>query len=209
MRSFSHWTPRYVLARCREIANSKLNRQDPWLTRESVGLLGRLLRPTDTMLEFGSGRSTLWFADRVAHITSVEHDQDWIRRVEAMAAAGQRTNITLRHHPRDAGDQEGALSPYVRTLEDFPEGSLDVVLVDGIYRDHCALGAIPKVRPGGMIIIDNVNWYLPSSSHSPSSRAPAAGPDGTVWGEVAERIRDWRQIWTTSGVTDTTILFRN
>jgi putative heme iron utilization protein len=45
----------------------------PWLTKEAILLLERLLRPDDIGLEFGSGRSTIWFAERVEKLISIEH----------------------------------------------------------------------------------------------------------------------------------------
>lgn len=76
MRSVAHWTPRYILARVRQMIDHKMRPHDPWLTREAIGLLERLLRPKDKALEFGSGRSTLWIARHVGAVTSVESDGD-------------------------------------------------------------------------------------------------------------------------------------
>jgi len=59
-----------------------------------------------------------------------------------------------------------------------------------------------------MLIIDNVNRYLPCLSKAPSSRRPALGPVTPVWAEVADGLRGWRTIWTSSGVTDTAIFIR-
>ena len=48
------------------------------------------------MLEWGSGGSTVWFADRLpdaAQLTSVEHDRQWHEKLSA--AIGQRSNVRL------------------------------------------------------------------------------------------------------------------
>jgi hypothetical protein len=42
----------------------------PWLTRQAVEILEDWLKPGYVGLEWGSGRSTLWFARRVSHLTS-------------------------------------------------------------------------------------------------------------------------------------------
>lgn len=209
MRSFAHWTPRYIVDRCREAADHKLRPRDPWLTRESIGLLERLLRPTDTMIEFGSGRSTLWFAGRVSQMISIEHNVEWHKRVGQMLVDRNASNVDLRHYPRDAPESENAgNTSYVRVLEEFSDNSVDVVLVDGVYRNHCALGSIPKLKAGGLLILDNANWVLPSDSRSPTSRLVADGPAGSTWSRVSAETSGWRRIWTTSGVTDTLILFK-
>ena len=208
MKNISHWTPGYVVARGREMADHKLRPNDPWLTREAIGLLDRLLRPSDVALEFGSGRSSRWFARKVAKITSVEHDAIWHQMgVEKIKSEGI-VNIDLILRPRDVADEMGSRSSYVRVLDGFADQSLDFVLVDGVYRNHCALGAISKVKAGGILAIDNVNWYLPSASLSPTSRSMAQGPVDATWQEFADNVRDWRRIWTSSGVTDTAIMFK-
>ena len=48
-------------------------------------------------------------------------------------------------------------SAYARVLEEFPDASLDFVLVDGIFRNYCAVGSVSKVKPGGLIVVDN--WF--------------------------------------------------
>jgi hypothetical protein len=40
---------------------------------------------------------------------------------------------------------------------------------------------LPKIRPGGMLIIDNVNRYLPSLTMSPASLRPPAAPATVGW----------------------------
>ncbi|WP_261556537.1 hypothetical protein [Frankia tisae] len=58
-----------------------------------------------------------------------------------------------------------------------------------------------------MLIVDNANWFLPSRSRSPNSRRAAEGAAGQVWTAVLKAIQDWRSIWTSNGVWDTTIFF--
>jgi len=86
--------------------------------------------------------------------------------------------------------------------------SLDFALIDGHYRDYSARFILAKVKPGGMLIIDNANWSLPCRSKSPNSRNPALGPATPTWAEVAEELSSWRPIWTSSGVWDTAIFIK-
>ncbi len=176
----------------------------PWLTPTANELLRTMLRPSDTGLEFGSGRSTLWFAARVRQLTSVEHDKTWYDDVSArLRQSALEVDYLLA--PRDVPAEHGGESQYTRVISRRPDRSLDFVLVDGIYRDFCAYHSLSKLKSGGLLIVDNVNWYLPSRSHSPNSRRPQDGPDGPVWSEVAATTREWRSIWTSSGVWDTAI----
>ncbi|MFO1490867.1 MAG: hypothetical protein U1F87_08170 [Kiritimatiellia bacterium] len=51
--------------------------EPPWLTRAANERLLALTGPRDTVLEFGAGRSTLFFARRCARVESVEHNAEW------------------------------------------------------------------------------------------------------------------------------------
>jgi hypothetical protein len=163
---------------------------------------------TDIGVEFGSGRSTLWFAKRIQSLTSVEHDEKWFAKVSVMLNDASLNNVIYRHEPKEKNDKEGDHSRYVKALDRIETESVDFVLVDGIYRDFCAKKAIRTIKTGGILIIDNVNWYLPSKSFSPNSRTYEQGPKGSIWKEVNEIVSNWRYIWTSSGVTDTAFFFK-
>jgi hypothetical protein len=105
--------------------------------------------------------------------------------------------------------ERGGDSAYARTALSFAEQSIDFALVDGHYRDYSAKFILPKIKPGGMLIIDNVNWYLPCQSKAPNSRTAALGPLTPAWAEVAAELAGWRSIWTSSGVWDTAIFIRS
>ena len=80
---------------------------------------------------------------------------------------------------------------------------LDYILVDAIYRGECALKAADALRPGGLLIVDNVERYLPDAS----TRSPERirGEVSPIWSRVRMRVATWRRLWTTNGVYDTGI----
>jgi len=119
-------------------------------------------------------------------------------------------NVDYKVLPRYAEENtDGALdAQYVQVIDSFADDTLDFCLVDGVYRELCALRVIEKIRPGGVLVIDNVNRYLPSHSYSPASRSPATGPQGPVWKEVENLLSSWRRIWTSCGVWDTALYFK-
>jgi len=209
MRRMRHRTPRYVYNRTKLIWCERTRPDDPWLTPEAVRLLTSMLRRCDRGAEFGSGRSTIWFAERVGHLTSVEHDKLWHDRVSARLRGRGLVNVDYILAPRDQPPELGEMSEYAHTAVAFDDASVDFSLVDGVYREHVARLMMPKIRPGGLLIIDNANWFLPSPrTHAPASRTPALGPDGPVWAKVWQDLANWRSIWTTSGVTDTAIFIK-
>jgi predicted O-methyltransferase YrrM len=208
VRPYRHRTPRYLVNRTRQMLYERAHPNDPWLVPAAIDILRSLLRPADRGLEFGSGRSTLWFAERVGALTSVEHDERWHASVSAMLKAKEYDNVDYVLAPGDKPMERGGESAYARTALDFPDDSLDFALIDGHYRDYSAKFTLPKIKPGGMLIIDNVNWYLPCRSKAPNSRTAALGTKTSVWGEVAVQLAGWRTIWTTSGVWDTAIFIK-
>jgi predicted O-methyltransferase YrrM len=172
----------------------------PWLTPQAVRFLDLWLKPTDTVFEWGAGRSTLWIARRVRQITSVEHDPAWFARVKSRAARQNLHNIELKFYP----DGQASLSEpaYVAAINQVRD-QFDLVVVDGLRREQCALAAIPKLKADGILLLDNANWYLPSATRSPASRSLNDGPASVAWAEFAQQVSGWRVIWTTNGVTDT------
>jgi predicted O-methyltransferase YrrM len=203
-----HWTPRYIRARAREILYQRLHPDAPWLTPEAVRLLDSMLRPSDIGAEFGSGRSTSWLARRCAHLTSVEHDEAWYATVSAALAADGIARVDYQYHPSDKPDAPGDRSAYVRVAQCLNDESIDFALVDGLYRDYVTLFLLPKIKPGGMLIIDDAHRYLPSQSMSPLSLRPPAAPANAGWRQVAATLAGWRRIWTSNGVSDTAIFVK-
>jgi predicted O-methyltransferase YrrM len=207
-RAVGHWTPRYIRARARQALYQRAHPDAPWLTPEAIRLLDSMLRPSDVGAEFGSGRSTLWLARRCAHLTSTEHDQVWHARVSAKLEGEGIAHVDYQCHPRDEPDGTGDRSSYAQVARLLSDESIDFALVDGVYRDHVTLLLLPKIRPGGMLVIDNVNRYLPSLTASPASLRLPAAPATAAWEQAARALASWRRIWTSSGVWDTAIFVK-
>ena len=208
MKSVSHWTPSYILARTREITYRYRHPNLPWLTRGANDFLSSYVISSDFGLEFGSGRSTLWFAARISKLVSVEHDKDWHAKVSASLVQQRLANVDYRYLDV-ALEDFSATEMAIREITDpFPAGSFDFVLVDGVHRDICTREALGLIRPGGILVIDNVNRHLPSNSMSPESRSLEMGPEEGEWESIAETLKKWRHFWTSSGVTDTAIYFK-
>jgi predicted O-methyltransferase YrrM len=207
-RTVRHWTLRYIHARTRQALYQRAHPDAPWLTPEAIRLLDSMLRPTDIGVEFGSGRSTLWLAERCAHLTSVEHDLAWHAKVSNILAHQRIGHVDYQCHPRDEPDGTSHRSAYAQVAQRLDDESMDFALVDGVYRDYVTMYLMPKIRPGGMLVVDNVNRYLPSPSTSPGSLRLSALPATKEWAQVAVALAGWRWIWTSSGVWDTAIFVK-
>lgn len=205
-RSIAHWSLRYFYNRARDKIYQRMHPDEPWLTPEANRLLNELLKPTYNGLEFGSGRSTLWFAARLLKLTSVEHNPEWYAKVCRMLKESSITNVEYILAPEN--EKRNRLPVYPLTAERFTEGSLDFILIDGILRDACVNRTVPKLRPGGILVIDDVHRYLPSDSIAPYARTRAQGPVSEGWRQFMKKTSTWRCIWTQNGVSDTAIYFK-
>jgi hypothetical protein len=114
-------------------------REIPWFSYPAIDWLESRIKSTDKVLEFGAGHSTLWFARKAAHVTSVEHDPAWVDKLRGRVPA----NVTL------------LAVTETNYLQAVPKGKFNVIVIDGIRRTDCARRAVKLLAKGGMIIYDN------------------------------------------------------
>jgi predicted O-methyltransferase YrrM len=50
------------------------------------------------------------------------------------------------------------LPDYVAVAHEVADQSLDLVLVDGAYRQPCISAVLMKIRPGGLLVVDDTDW---------------------------------------------------
>ena len=145
-----------------------LARHLPYMPFSVIRRLQLFLTPDSRIFEYGSGGSTLWLCARAQHVVSVEHDTEWHALVEGQLKRSGLANCTLcLHEPAQAGGslqaQEefgsmlvpGSFESYVKAIDAVEDESLDLVIVDGRARAACALRARPKIRHGGVLILDD------------------------------------------------------
>lgn len=184
-----------------DILYQKKHPDHPWLTPDAIRFLDSFLQPTDIGVEFGSGRSTLWFVERMAHLTSVEHEEKWYKIVSRQLGPLIESGKVDYRLAID-------LDEYVNVANEFSNASIDCCLVDGKNRDKVALIMVPKIKPGGILIVDDVHLYIPreNPSSAPGSRCLANGYPND-WEKFHCAVKDWRLFWTTDGIHDTAIWF--
>ncbi len=147
-------------------SSSSLADATPWLTFRAIRWLTTNMDPTMHVFEYGSGGSTLFFANRVRQIISVEHDRNWYACTnDELAARGVRNCTYLLREPTPDPDArfvssdpayEGMdFADYVTAIDAYPDRSFDLVSVDGRARPACVLAALSKVKPSGLMLLDN------------------------------------------------------
>lgn len=134
----------------------------PDLNFRALRFLESIIEPGWKVFEWGSGQSTIFFAKRVAVMASVEHDPVWARIVLRLLSEDD-LEIAYRWLPpaRGSGLDQGDWVEYVMAIEAYNDNFFDLVFIDGGARLACLRQAIPKVKPGGYILLDDSErrWY--------------------------------------------------
>jgi predicted O-methyltransferase YrrM len=115
----------------------------PWLHPAAIAYLETLLHPDMVILEHGSGGSTLWFAERVAQVYSVEDQRPWYDAM--LAIVPENVTMIFSQSGRD-------IPTYINRI--------DLLMIDGHPAEARPtwIYAAPKtVRKGGVVVLDNAN----------------------------------------------------
>jgi hypothetical protein len=118
----------------------------PWFTYSAIYFLKKKLTSRFSRLnvfEYGSGYSSLWWAEQVESIDSVEHDRAWFEKMNEI----KKSNFKM--HYRDIKDES-----YVLLSKELNK-KYDIVVVDGRRRNECIVAASESVTEEGIIILDN------------------------------------------------------
>jgi len=108
----------------------------PWLGDLAVDFFEHILRPDFVVIEHGSGGSTLWLAERVKKVISIEDNPVWIKAISDL-------NI-----------------PNVEISEHDPKRiKCDLLFIDGDRggRIRWMNKAHEFVKPGGWVVLDNAS----------------------------------------------------
>lgn len=192
-----HRTPTYIVNRLRRTLRERRHPADPWWTPGAIALVDRWLGKHDTVVEFGSGRSTAWLASRAGRVVSVEHHEGWCDKVRGQLAQGGHGNAEVRLAPDEPAG-------YVRAADDVARPTF--VVVDGRHRDACMVWAIDRLAPGGTILLDDSQRYLPHAGRFTLRSVPDTPQPTALWNELLPRINNWRRLTYSDGVNDTTLL---
>ena len=206
MHRIRHWSVPYFYNYFKSYWYHKFNRDKPWLSKEINAILSCWIKENDIGFEWGSGSSTCWFAGKAGKITSVEHNPAWHNIVKSKI---EQKNLNdkieyILENPETKNHK------YVTSIKSVKNGTLDFCLVDGILRDECALACIPKIKPGGILIIDDIQRYFPDSinTKAPYARKKDEGFSSPVWEKVGKEVSSWRSIRISNRLKDTAIFIK-
>ena len=116
----------------------------PWFSYPFIDFLTPRLTKDLVIFEFGSGNSTLFFADKVKKVVSIEHNKDWYQMVRKT----KPSNVELVQTETDS------IKDYLQYFLNLND-KLDIVIVDGLHRNECLINACDNLLSNGVIILDD------------------------------------------------------
>lgn len=140
----------------------------PWIAHLALQRLEPLIRPDMAVLEFGSGGSTRYFAEKTATVYSIEHDQAWYREIHRALVTFPSVNHVLVEAERRDGpscyksvhglSSDGLnFEKYAHAADHLPDASIDLLVIDGRVRPKCLIQTKSKLKPGGILLFDNAD----------------------------------------------------
>ena len=130
----------HLLSKNKQEAIDTNNNPIPWFTYPSIDYLRQLDLSNKIMLEWGSGNSSLFFAQRVKELYSIDHNIEWYEKVK---------QFKIKNQTLVFADTDYELKPKEFNVK------FDIILIDGVKREACSKEATKMLNNGGLIILDN------------------------------------------------------
>jgi hypothetical protein len=164
---------RWLTSRC--CKNYSFKKRLPWLTFDAIDYLDRMNLKGARVFEYGSGCSTLYWQRRGADFVSIEHDPAWYEKMRSHFDPTCFVDYRLvpvdpeiYDEPWNPADPDACSTDwrslrgrtfrtYVSSIDSFDDGYFDVILIDGRSRPSCMKHSIPKLKAGGIMILDNAD----------------------------------------------------
>lgn len=123
----------------------------PWYSYPMVEYLKQLDFSQKTVFEYGSGNSTLFWADRCKRVVAIEDDKAWYDQIKPKLPTN--VDYILVDNKVD----------YIQGIHRFAD-LFDVIVVDGSHRFECTKSARQRLSAQGMLILDNADWFPKTTS---------------------------------------------
>lgn len=124
----------------------------PWLSFGAIVELEHLVNKKMRVLEFGSGGSTLFWANNCESIKSFETNSRWYRKVKEKTKKYKNVEVFLANETQ-----------ILDALKKEPNNYFDIILIDSDPKHDMKLlfanASAPKLKIGGWMVIDNYSRH--------------------------------------------------
>lgn len=123
----------------------------PWYSYPAIDFLKARDFREKTVLEFGAGQSTRWWASRAKRIVAFDESHEWLDTLRPVVGGNVELHFVRMNDTRSCVDDVGAV---------LGESSrFDVIVIDGLDRGAMIPIALRCMAPDGFIICDNAEGY--------------------------------------------------
>lgn len=116
----------------------------PWVTYSFIDFIKERINKTQHIFEYGSGSSTLFYAKRVATVTSVEHDETWLNKIKSTSPANAEMIFCALERDGEYAKKASLLGK-----------KFEIIIVDGRDRVNCCKYSIDALTENGVLVLDD------------------------------------------------------
>ncbi len=116
----------------------------PWVTYSFIDFIKPRLNKNLSVFEYGSGNSTLFYANKVGKVVSVEHNQEWFNHIVKAKASNAEMIFTPLEKDGEYAKKAGLMSQ-----------KFDIIIVDGRDRVNCCKYSVAALSPNGVLVLDD------------------------------------------------------
>lgn len=116
----------------------------PWVTYSFIDFIKGRITKSQHIFEYGSGSSTIFYAERAGKVTSVEHDKGWFDKVKGTSPANAEMIFCELH-------RDGEYARKATLLDK----KFNIIIVDGRDRVNCCKYSLDALSTDGVIILDD------------------------------------------------------
>lgn len=116
----------------------------PWVTYSFIDFIAERIDKTQHIFEYGSGNSTIFYAEKAGSVTSIEHDRGWYEKVRQRSAANAEMIFCELERNGDYAKKAWLLGK-----------KFDIIIVDGRDRVRCCQYSIKALTSRGVIVLDD------------------------------------------------------
>jgi len=104
----------------------------PWYSYPFLYFIEPHLTNNITVFEFGSGNSTLWWAEHVSKVISCEHERSWIEKLQPLPKT-----VEIFYKDLDVD--------YTYFIKEYNE-YFDIIIIDGRKRNECIKNCLESIK---------------------------------------------------------------
>jgi len=146
----------------------------PPIEHDAVTWLQNYIKPSMIAFEYGSGDSTIYFNKFVKSLVSIEHIAE---KFYVLKDKIHKSNFNyelippikdpkpfpyshLSYGSTDSDYLHYSFKNYVNHINNYPDRLFDIVLINGRSRASCIMTTIPKIKRGGILILNDSERYV-------------------------------------------------